>query len=98
MQGQQLQLGPQDLLDVTQLSREDVISILDIAKSFDEINRRPVKAPTLRGKTVVLFLPKTARARKHPLMRPASAFRPTPLPFHFRLEHQQGRNHSRTRA
>lgn len=45
-----------DLLDVTQLSGEDVRYLLDLAASFQEINRRPVKkVPTLKGKTVVLF-------------------------------------------
>ena len=45
-----------DLLDVTQLSREDAFHLLDLAASFQEINRRPVKkVPTLKGKTVVLF-------------------------------------------
>ena len=54
-----------DLLDVTQLSREDVICILDIAKSFDEINRRPVKkAPALKGKTVVLFFAENSTRTK----------------------------------
>lgn len=54
-----------DLLDVTQLSREDAICILDIAKSFDEINRRPVKkAPALKGKTVVLFFAENSTRTK----------------------------------
>ncbi|MCH5276578.1 MAG: aspartate carbamoyltransferase catalytic subunit [Desulfovibrionaceae bacterium] len=45
-----------DLLDVTGLSRRDVFRLLDSARSFHEINRRPVKkVPTLKGKTVVLF-------------------------------------------
>lgn len=45
-----------DLLDVTQLSRQDVFHLLDLATSFQEINQRPVKkVPTLKGKTVVLF-------------------------------------------
>lgn len=45
-----------DLLDVTQLSVEDIRHLLDLAASFQEINRRPVKkVPTLKGKTVVLF-------------------------------------------
>lgn len=45
-----------DLLDVTQLSREDALHLLDLAQSFYEINQRPVKkVPTLKGKTVVLF-------------------------------------------
>ena len=46
-----------DLLDVTQLSRVDTLHLLDLAASFQEINRRPVKkVPTLKGKTVVLKL------------------------------------------
>lgn len=45
-----------DLLDVDQLSLEDVDRIMKTAKSFQEINSRPVKkVPTLKGKTVVLF-------------------------------------------
>ena len=45
-----------DLLDVTGLSRRDLFRLLDTARSFHEINRRPVKkVPTLKGKTVVLF-------------------------------------------
>lgn len=45
-----------DLLDVTQLSGEDALHVLDLAASFQEINRRPIKkVPTLKGKTVVLF-------------------------------------------
>lgn len=45
-----------DLLDVTQLSAEDTFHLLDLAASFQEINRRPVKkVPTLKGKSVVLF-------------------------------------------
>ncbi|MBO5489966.1 MAG: aspartate carbamoyltransferase catalytic subunit [Desulfovibrio sp.] len=45
-----------DLLDVTQLSEDDTLHLLDLAASFQEINSRPVKkVPTLKGKTVVLF-------------------------------------------
>ena len=45
-----------DLLDVTQLSVQDTMHLLDVAASFQEINSRPVKkVPTLKGKTVVLF-------------------------------------------
>ncbi len=45
-----------DLLDVTQLSVEDVKVILDLAANFQEINERPVKkVPTLKGKSVILF-------------------------------------------
>ena len=45
-----------DLLDVDQLSREDVIHILDTAASLHEVNYRPVKkVPVLKGKSVILF-------------------------------------------
>lgn len=45
-----------DLLDVSALSQEDVLHLLDLAQSFQEINSRPVKkVPTLKGKTVILF-------------------------------------------
>ncbi len=45
-----------DLLDVSQLSVDEILYILDKAKSFYEINKRPVKkVPTLKGKSVILF-------------------------------------------
>lgn len=45
-----------DLLDVSRLEVADVRHLLDLAASFQEINRRPVKkVPTLKGKTVMLF-------------------------------------------
>ena len=54
-----------DLLDVSQLSREDTVHLLDLAASFQEINRRPVKkVPTLKGKTVVLFFSENSTRTK----------------------------------
>jgi aspartate carbamoyltransferase catalytic subunit len=45
-----------DLLDVTQLDREDAAYIFEVAAYFQEINDRPVKkVPTLRGRSVILF-------------------------------------------
>ncbi len=45
-----------DLLDVTQLSIEDVHHLLDLAVNFQEINQRPIKkVPTLKGKSIILF-------------------------------------------
>ncbi len=45
-----------DLLDVKQLSQQDVSHILDLASSFQEINRRAVKkVPILKGKSIILF-------------------------------------------
>ena len=45
-----------DLLDVSQLSVEEIRHIFETARHFLEINRRPIKkVPTLKGKSVVLF-------------------------------------------
>ncbi len=45
-----------DLLDINQLTRKEVLHILDTATYFQEINTRAVKkVPTLKGKSVVLF-------------------------------------------
>ncbi len=54
-----------DLLDVGQLSVEDLETILQTAKSFDEINHRAVKkVPTLKGRTVVLFFAENSTRTK----------------------------------
>ena len=71
-----------DLLDVTQLSRVDTLHLLDLAASFQEINRRPVKkVPTLKGKTVVLFLWKTALAPKTSFDVAGKRLPRTPIPW-----------------
>ncbi len=45
-----------DLLELEELSTEEIELILETADSFKEISQRPIKkVPTLRGKTVVLF-------------------------------------------
>ncbi|MFZ3047815.1 MAG: aspartate carbamoyltransferase, partial [Desulfatirhabdiaceae bacterium] len=45
-----------DILDIDNLSVDEINLILDAAKSMKEISNRPVKkVPTLRGKTVVLY-------------------------------------------
>jgi aspartate carbamoyltransferase catalytic subunit len=53
------------LLDVDQLDRADIESILDMARSFSEVLKRPIKkVPSLRGKTVVnLFYEPSTRTR-----------------------------------
>jgi len=54
-----------DLLDVEQLSPEDVAHLLDLAESFHEINSRPVKkVPTLKGKSVILFFAENSTRTK----------------------------------
>ncbi|MDW7645815.1 MAG: aspartate carbamoyltransferase catalytic subunit [Desulfuromonadales bacterium] len=53
------------ILGTEQLSKEDIIQILDTAESFREINARAIKkVPTLRGKTIVnLFYEASTRTR-----------------------------------
>lgn len=53
------------LLGISQLSREEILLILETAESFKEIARRPVKkVPALRGKTVInLFFEPSTRTR-----------------------------------
>jgi aspartate carbamoyltransferase catalytic subunit len=53
------------LLDVDQLDRADIEGILEMARSFSEVLRRPIKkVPSLRGKTVVnLFYEPSTRTR-----------------------------------
>ncbi len=51
-----MQWKHKDLLDVSQLSADEVRHILATAAYFREINSRPVKkVPTLKGRSVVLF-------------------------------------------
>ena len=64
-----------DLLDVSQLSVEEIRHIFDTARHFLEINRRPIKkVPTLKGKSVVLFLPSHLQGPGLPLIWPLNAF------------------------
>ncbi len=45
-----------DLLDVSQLSRSEVMAIFETAGRFQELQQRPVKkVPTLKGRSVILF-------------------------------------------
>ncbi len=54
-----------DLLDLNDLSREEIELILETAKSFKEVSARDIKkVPALRGKTVVmLFFEPSTRTR-----------------------------------
>jgi aspartate carbamoyltransferase catalytic subunit len=58
-------LAGRDLLDLESLSAGEIALILDTARSFGEVLRRPVKkVPTLRGKSVVtLFYENSTRTR-----------------------------------
>ena len=53
------------LLSIDDLSREDIMTILKQARTFEEVNERPIKkVPALRGKTVCnLFLEPSTRTR-----------------------------------
>ena len=53
------------LLSITQLTREDILRILDTADSFREVGTRVIKkVPALRGRTVVnLFFENSTRTR-----------------------------------
>jgi len=53
------------LLGIADLSKDEIVKILDLADTFAEINTRPIKkVPTLRGKTVInLFLEASTRTR-----------------------------------
>ena len=54
-----------DLLGLEELTREQIVSILDTADAFKEISERPVKkVPYLRGKTIVnAFFENSTRTR-----------------------------------
>ena len=53
------------LLGIEDLSRDDLVQLLDLGETFLEINERPIKkVPTLRGRTVInLFLEASTRTR-----------------------------------
>jgi len=54
-----------DLLGIRELSKEEILLVIDTAASFKDISRREVKkVPTLRGKTVItLFYEPSTRTR-----------------------------------
>ena len=58
-------LSTEHVIDIQDLSVQDIFMILDTARSFKEVNERTIKKlPTLRGRTVVnLFLEPSTRTR-----------------------------------
>ena len=58
-------LSVRNLIDTTSLTADDITQILDVARSFDEVNSRSIKkVPALRGRTIVnLFLEPSTRTR-----------------------------------
>ena len=53
------------LIDITEYSKEDIMTILETAKSFDEVNNRRIKkVPALKGMTVInMFNEPSTRTR-----------------------------------
>ncbi|MDD5748873.1 MAG: aspartate carbamoyltransferase catalytic subunit, partial [Actinomycetota bacterium] len=53
------------LLSISDLRKDEILSLLDLAGSFAEVSKRPIKkVPALRGKTIVtLFLEPSTRTR-----------------------------------
>lgn len=60
-----MEFAHKHILGIDELSREDIVTILDTAESFKEINTRDIKkVPTLRGKTIInLFFENSTRTR-----------------------------------
>lgn len=58
-------LSSRHIIDMSDLTTDDIMLILDTAESFKEVNERRIKKlPTLRGRTVVnLFLEPSTRTR-----------------------------------
>ena len=58
-------IASRDLLEIGDLSPAEISNILDVARSFADINERDIKKlPTLRGRTVInLFLEPSTRTR-----------------------------------
>jgi aspartate carbamoyltransferase catalytic subunit len=58
-------LKRKDLLGIQDLSRQEILEILDVAESLQEVSTRPIKkVPTLRGKSIInLFFEASTRTR-----------------------------------
>src|SRR5262245_57874703 len=58
-------LKRKDLLGIQELSRQEILEVLDVAESLQEVSTRPIKkVPTLRGKSVInLFFEASTRTR-----------------------------------
>ena len=64
------------LIDITEYSADDIMTILETAKTFKQVNERRIKkVPTLKGFTVVNMFNEPAPAP--PSRSPRSAFPPT---------------------
>jgi aspartate carbamoyltransferase catalytic subunit len=58
-------LKRKDLLGIQDLTRQEILEILDVAESLQEVSTRPIKkVPTLRGKSIInLFFEASTRTR-----------------------------------
>lgn len=58
-------LSTEHIIDIEDLTATDIVTVLDTAESFEEVNQRRIKKlPTLRGRTVInLFLEPSTRTR-----------------------------------
>src|SRR6186997_1087254 len=58
-------LNRKHLLGIQDLSRQEILEILEVAESLQEVSTRPIKkVPTLRGKTIInLFFEASTRTR-----------------------------------
>ncbi len=61
-------LSCRHVINLHDLSVDDIMLILNTARSFKEINERPIKKlPTLRGRTIInFFLEPSTRTRTLP--------------------------------
>lgn len=88
-----------NLLSIDELSAEDIMTVLTYAKTFEEVNERPIKkVPALRGKIHLQFVPRTfnAHARIVRAGREASFLRYDQRRW-FGLFHGEGREPCRHR-
>lgn len=54
-----------DLLDISQLNRDEIEHVFETAARFAEVNQRPIKkVPILKGKSVVLFFAEASTRTK----------------------------------
>lgn len=65
MNGEERVWTRKDLLGIAELSKQEILTLLDTAESFLDVATRPIKkVPTLRGRTVInLFFENSTRTR-----------------------------------
>lgn len=88
-----------NLLSIDELSAEDIMTVLTYAKTFEEVNERPIKkVPALRGKTICnLFLEPSTRTRGSFELAEKASFLRYDQRRRFGLFHGEGREPCRHR-